>query len=64
MVKFTVSLMSLSSVHLFVSRTTVTIAANKCRKHIKCLQLLKSLLNQFYKCRVLLEYMIAVSESA
>ena len=40
MVKFTVSLISLSFVHLFAFLTILTIAANKCKEHIKCVQLL------------------------
>ena len=39
-VKFTVSLISLSSVHLFAFLTILTIVANKCKEHIKCVQLL------------------------
>ena len=39
---FTVSLISLSSVHLFVyfPNITLIIAARKCMEHIKCVQLL------------------------
>ena len=40
LVKFTVFLISLSSVHLFAFLTILTIAANKCKEHIKCTQLL------------------------
>ena len=60
MVKLTVSLISLSSVHcLFAFPTILTIVANKCEVHIKCVQLLKTSCNQFNKCRIFLEYMIA-----
>ena len=38
--KFTVSLISLSSGHLFAFLTILTIVANKCKEHIKCVQLL------------------------
>ena len=40
MVKFTVFLISLSSVHLFAFWTILTIAASKCKEHKKCTQLL------------------------
>ena len=39
-VKLTVSLFSLSSVHLFSLVTILTIGINSCKEHIKCLQLL------------------------
>ena len=61
MVKLTVSLILLSSVHLFVCFPKILmIVANKCEVHTKCVQLLKTSCNQFNKCRIFLEYMIAV----
>ena len=47
MVKFVVSLPSLTSVHLFAFLTILTIVANKCKEHIKCVQLLKTSLISF-----------------
>ena len=48
----------------FPSLTILTIVANKCEAYIKCVQLLQASCNQFYICRVLLKYIIAVSASA
>ena len=40
-VKFTVALISLSSVHLFVlTIVCLKIVVNKCKEHLKCVQLL------------------------
>ena len=63
--KFTVSLISLSSVDLFVFFPN---ELNYCWQqmwgHIKGVLLLKTSFNQYYKGRVLLEYNITVSASA
>ena len=59
-------LISLYTIYFFwfPSLTIVTIVANKSEAYIKCVQLLQAPCNQFYICRVLLKYTIAVSASA
>ena len=65
MLKFKVSLISLSFVYLFAFfPNNLNYCCEQMRGEYKCVQLLKTSCNQFYICRVLLELMIRVRASA
>ena len=65
-IKFTVSLISLSSVHLFVCfLNNLNYCCQQMPGAYKMCTVIRDIsCNQFYESRVLLEHMIAVSESA